>query len=154
MIPLECKKCPLLEICGGGCRMEAKMRCGSPNAMDPYSSPRDIDFTLRQFHKLPKRKPKIVSAFSVAEKIRIRLEKFGSIVFVAHRFKAYLNQQSTDFLMKIKSKRIYTAEEIIKRGEYNERELKRFLSKLADKKIILRRPRKIIGGERDERTNP
>ena len=146
MIPLECRKCPLLEICGGGCRMEAKMRYGSPNAMDPYSSLKDINFTVEQFYKLPKRELKIVSAFSVADKVRIRLEKFGSVVFVAHRLKAYLNQKSTDFLMKVKSERVYTAEEIIKCGKYNKRELKRFLSKLADKKIILRRPRKIIRG--------
>jgi radical SAM protein with 4Fe4S-binding SPASM domain len=154
MIPLECRRCPLLEVCGGGCRMEAKMRCGSLNAMDPYSSSKDINFALQQFRNLPKREIKIVSTFSLAEKVRIRLEKFGSVVFVAHRFKAYLNKKSTDFLMKIKSKRVYSIEEIIKWGDYGNEELKRFLSKLADKKIILQRPRKIMGGERNERTNP
>ncbi|MDD5545470.1 MAG: radical SAM protein [Candidatus Paceibacterota bacterium] len=153
MIPPECRKCPLLEICGGGCRMEAKMRCGSLNAMDPYSSPKDINFALQQFNKLPKRELKIVSAFSVAEKVRIRLEKFGSVVFVAHRFKAYLNRKSTDFLMGLKPKKTYFVEEVMKWGNYEEEELKRFLSKLADKKIILQRPRKITGGERDGTTN-
>jgi len=153
MIPLECIKCPLLEICGGGCRMEAKMRCGSSNAMDPYSSPKDINFTLQQSNKLLKRELKIVSVFSVAEKVHIRLEKFGSVIFVAHRFKAYLNKESTDFLMKLNPERIYTIEEIIKLGDYDIEALKRFLSKLADKKIILQRPKKIIGGGRDEITN-
>ena len=153
MIPLECKKCSLLEVCGGGCRMEAKMRCGSLNAMDPYSSPKDISFSLRQFHNLPKRDAKTMSAFSLSEKVHMRGENFGSVVFVAHRFKAYLNQRATDFLMKLKPKRVYSTEEVIKWGDYGNEELKRFLSKLADKKIILQRPRKIIGGERNERTN-
>ncbi|MFA5392199.1 MAG: radical SAM protein [Candidatus Paceibacterota bacterium] len=147
MIPLECKNCKLLYFCGCGCRMEAKMRHGTLNAIDPYSSLDDIDFTLEQFYKLPKKEIKAISFFSLSKKIRLRKEDFGSAVFLAHRFKVFLNRKATDFLNKLDSEKIYTEEEIIRWGDYSVEELQVFLSKLAEKKIILERPRKIMGGE-------
>jgi radical SAM protein with 4Fe4S-binding SPASM domain len=147
MIPLECKNCKLFYFCGSGCRMEAKMRGGALNAMDPYSCPDDIDIVLQQFYKLPKKENKIISSFSLSKKIRWRKEKFGSAVFLAHNFKVFLNKKATDFLNKLDSEKNYTIEEIIKWGDYSSKELQVFLSKLADKKIILERPRKTMGGE-------
>jgi radical SAM protein with 4Fe4S-binding SPASM domain len=147
MIPLECKNCKLLYFCGGGCRMEAKMRRGALNAMDPYSSLNDVDFTLQQFYKLPKKEIKVISSFSLSKKIRLRKEDFGSVVFLAHNFKVFLNRKATDFLNKLDSEKIYTVEEIIRWGDYDTEELQVFLSKLAEKQIILERLRKKVGGE-------
>lgn len=139
IIPNECKKCPLVRFCGGGCRMEAKMRGGSFTAMDPYSSIIDIDIAIQQFNNLSKSKKEIQIplTFKLAKGIRIRNENFGSVIFVNHRFKSYLNKKATDFLRKLRPEVVYTIEEIIKLGEYNKKELEVFIPKLFIKKIIL-----------------
>ena len=50
-LPEICKGCKLLKNCGGGCRMEAKMRNGSLIAQDPYCSPEDINATIGAFNR-------------------------------------------------------------------------------------------------------
>jgi radical SAM protein with 4Fe4S-binding SPASM domain len=45
-LPPVCKSCKLLGVCGGGCRMEAKMRSGNVSGPDPYCVPEDVDSAL------------------------------------------------------------------------------------------------------------
>lgn len=46
-LPTGCKSCRLLGVCGGGCRMDAKVCCGDPSAPDPYCVPEDAEFALK-----------------------------------------------------------------------------------------------------------
>lgn len=104
LLPEVCRSCRLLLICGGGCRMEAKMRSGSLNGVDPYISPKDIEYAISQFveNDTTEIKRLLPSEFSLNPKIRYRREAFGSVIFIGPRLKCYLNRSATKLIMKLK----------------------------------------------------
>lgn len=48
LLPQSCQSCKVLPWCGGGCRMEAKMRNGRLDTPDPYMSPEDVDYAFTE----------------------------------------------------------------------------------------------------------
>jgi len=150
MLPSECKICPLLKECGGGCRMETKMHSGSLSAMDPYSSLNDIEYALRQMENIrssTKTRLGTPSTFLLPEGLRIREEFFGSVVFVKNHFKGYLNREATKFLLKLEPKKLYSSREIFNWNNYDKDNLTQFVSKLFNKGLIISAKK---GGKRDE----
>lgn len=74
-LPIGCKSCQLLGVCGGGCRMEAKVCCGDPSAPDPYCVPEDADFALQSLQDHLKRHQVEVAS----------VEKDGRFIVLPHR---------------------------------------------------------------------
>lgn len=97
-LPMTCKSCKLLLICGGGCRMEAKMRNGSLSSMDPYCSPEDVDNSWRSLQEHFKKTPskKLIKDFEV-KSYRYRPEPFGATV-VSGKSRAFLNSGGFEIL--------------------------------------------------------
>lgn len=84
LLPGECVACPSLRHCGGGCRMEAKMRNGTFRSLDPFAQPGDVtDVALRsgQARRLARRTPPTSTRFALARGFRARTEPFGATVF-------------------------------------------------------------------------
>ena len=93
MIPVTCKSCKVLPWCGGGCRMEAKMRNGSLLELDPYASPPDVDYVFTQLTSHDKKELFLPATVRVNPRMRWRSEDFGAAFFVGARFACYLNHK-------------------------------------------------------------
>lgn len=107
-IPEICKSCKVLPWCGGGCRMEAKMRNGSLDAVDPYIEPDDIDFTFSELKAIKKQElAALPTAFQLNPKIKWRTEDFGGVVFIGQRFVCYLNNSALKLLEGLSFDRSY-----------------------------------------------
>ena len=91
MIPVVCKSCKVLSSCGGGCRMEAKMRNGSLSELDPYASTSDVDYVFAQLASRKKEDFPLPKTVRLNPKMRWRSEDFGATFFVGSRFACYLN---------------------------------------------------------------
>jgi len=100
-LPVICKSCTLSQVCGGGCRMEAKMRNGDLSSADPYSSPEDAErsFSSLQKHreKMPSKKP--IKDFEI-KSYRYRREPFG-ITVLAGKSRAFLNDAGFELLKQL-----------------------------------------------------
>ena len=117
--------------------MEAKTRKGSVDLPDPYVSPKDVGHVLTELSKSrlgPKKKITIPNSFRLNPKMRLRKEKFGSVIFVGQRFCCYLNVVSTEMLAKLNTNSEYQLVDFTSRfGEGGEN----FLARLYDRKIFL-----------------
>ena len=67
------------------------MRNGSPSALDPYSSPVDIDYVFTQLEDRNRESISLPSTVFLNPKIRWRAEDFGATFFIGARFACYLN---------------------------------------------------------------
>lgn len=103
LIPETCRSCKVLSWCGGGCRMEAKMRNGSLCNIDPYASPSDADYVFEQLRSRSKQDEPLPSVVRLNPKIRWRPEDFGAVVFAGTKFACYLNPEGFRWLQKIPS---------------------------------------------------
>jgi len=135
-LPALCKTCPLLPFCGGGCRMEAKMRFGDLQAMDPYASANDVKFCFQQFKKIHRKKPKKRQKISifVLNKVKRREEFFGSIVMAGKSSKIFLDHNGTKLLRQLQQGKIYNID-----GQdlnWGDLDPQNFISELAEKKIV------------------
>lgn len=143
LLPQTCKRCKILSLCGGGCRMEAKMRFGSLSALDPYSAPDNIEIFVHELKKEPKKEDsKNIHTFSL-NNFRWRKEYFGGIIVVDRKTRVYLDKVGMEALMQIRKGKIYG----IDSKELNWFSIEspiEFLSELARKKVISINPRKEV----------
>lgn len=102
-LPIICKGCKLLPACGGGCRMEAKMRNGSLSTMDPYCSPENVESSLAslQDHRSRLSKKKPLGSFGI-KPYRYRRESFG-VTILAGKFRAFLNTAGYELLKQFET---------------------------------------------------
>jgi len=109
LIPSKCSSCKILAWCGGGCRMEAKMRKGSLSATDPYVSFQDVDYAAFELTKIERRATtsSFPFMFRLNPQARWRIEEFGAVVFIGPRFKCYLNTTATKLLQGLNRDRAY-----------------------------------------------
>lgn len=110
LLPNHCKSCEALRWCGGGCRMEAKMRNHSLSAPDPYCVPEDSDYVvgeLSRAQEIGANPFTFPQALSINPRARWRKESFGGVVFVGPRFAAYLNDDAMNFLKSIEKGHSY-----------------------------------------------
>jgi len=101
MLPVTCQSCKVLPRCGGGCRMEAKMRRGSPSELDPYASPSDADYVYGQLTSRDKKSFTLPSTVRLNPKMRWRPESFGAALFVGARFACYLNSAGLKLIQNL-----------------------------------------------------
>ena len=109
-LPIVCKSCKLLPACGGGCRMEAKMRNGSLFSMDPYCVPRDVE---RSFSSLQEHRKIIVENqlkdFEI-KSYRYRRESFG-VTVLAEKSRAFLSDAGFAILKQFEIGTRYSPED-------------------------------------------
>ena len=141
-LPSDCKGCKLLKLCGGGCRMEAKMRAESLSALDPYSSPNDVSFCdeiLKSHHRKDEMSDKKISFFAL-NKVKWRKEPFGTTVVASKRSRVFLDEDGTKVLEQFKEGVIYDVND--KTLNWQGLNLQDFLLKLAEKKVIILKERR------------
>ena len=135
LIPETCKACKVLPWCGGGCRMEAKMRKGAISNPDPYASPADVDYV----HTLIKSRKRVVtptpSLVRLNPKIRWRKESFGAAVFVGTRFACYLNQEGFRLVQELPSNTDLSTTDLAKNLSSVQ---EGFMSGLIERKVLVK----------------
>jgi len=105
-LPAVCKSCKLIGVCGGGCRMEAKVCCGDASAPDPYCVPEDVDFAVQSLQDhLARRQDKMTlidadGCFVVLQN-KQRMEPFGMTVRAIGRPYTYLNRAGTQLFQQM-----------------------------------------------------
>ena len=111
-LPTVCKSCQLLGVCGGGCRMEAKVCCGDPSAPDPYCVPEDADFALKSLQNYLERRQEQLPVvekegwFSVLP-YRSRKEPFGMTIRVDGRAYTFLNHEGVKVFRQMQIGTVY-----------------------------------------------
>ena len=81
LLPSDCQNCTKKEVCGGGCKVEAKNKFGVWNSIDPYATPSDssnMELPKAEFiqpYTLPYN-------FKFNSQIKSREEDFGGILFL------------------------------------------------------------------------
>lgn len=136
-LPQNCKKCKLLKICGGGCRMEAKMSSGSLSALDPYSSPNDVSYCDNILKLCPKKDKPLNKSFSVfvLNKVKFRKEPFGATIEVNKRLRVFLDEKGTKVFEQFKAGIDYDVND--KTLDWQGLNSQEFLLKLVEKKVII-----------------
>ncbi len=134
-LPTRCRTCKLLSQCGGGCRMEAKMRSGSFASLDPYVSLEDVEYAASQLVKAERQQcTHLPLAFKVNPKVRWRTEAFGAVVFIGSRFKCYLNAAATKLLQNLVFGRSYQLSDFAESFGDN---VDHFLEKLYNRQLFV-----------------
>lgn len=136
LLPSECSSCKILAWCGGGCRMEAKMRNGSLSAIDPYISTRDVAYAASDLKKLSRQvaSSPLPLMFRVNPEIRWRTEQFGAVVFIGARFQCYLNAAATKLLQEIERGYTYQMSDFVSKSADN---IEEFLGQLYQRQILV-----------------
>lgn len=137
LLPRICQSCKALPWCGGGCRMEAKMRNGALNAPDPYVAPEDVDriFTELTTPRGARTAPEVPEQFRLSPRARFRPEAFGGIVFIGPRFSCYLNHDAFAFANGLQTEGVYISP-VHKNGELTE-QWQRFLGELHRRGVLV-----------------
>ena len=133
LLPRVCQTCPILPACGGGCRMEAKMKNGSFDTPDPYVSERDREYVLEQLvvGKSEEKEVLIPERIRLNSKLRLRAEHFGGVAFLGTRRVYFLNRDGFVFLGQLRINEDYDVASIVK-SESQEK----FLRGLIDRNIV------------------
>jgi radical SAM protein with 4Fe4S-binding SPASM domain len=137
-LPDFCRDCKLIKWCGGGCRMEAKMRRGSFRELDPYAKTEDVEYASRELsHRQQERviPLELPHAVRINPKLRIRAEQFGGVVFVGARFTCYVNSAAFQFLVGLQKGIVYGVTDLS--GRFASGNQDEFLKKLIQHKILL-----------------
>lgn len=96
-IPTECSMCGMLNRCGAGCRMEAKMRSGKINGLDPFTQVEYVK-EMAEILKLLQTPPEITQVKSFkTPRFKLRRENFGG-VFVTGITCVYLDHRGFEVL--------------------------------------------------------
>ena len=141
LLPSECRSCKVLAWCGGGCRMEAKMRCGSLAASDPYAVQQDAEYAASELAKIKRKNSfSLPLIFRLNPKARWRTESFGAVVFVGQRFQCYLNAAATKLLQGLRVEQSYQASDFNGRFEGN---LEGFLKRLYNNQVIINKSKSL-----------
>ncbi|MBI2628139.1 MAG: radical SAM protein [Candidatus Niyogibacteria bacterium] len=136
LLPSECCSCKILTWCGGGCRMEAKMRNNSLTTADPYAVPHDAKYAASELARIEQEKPSSLPLmFQLNPKARWRNENFGAAVFVGQRFRCYLNAIAVKFLQSLRKNQLYQISDF--NGKF-EGDLEWFLKRLYNNQIIMK----------------
>lgn len=123
-LPHDCKMCDLLPICGGGCRMEAKMRFGDISAPDPYCAPENIKPALESLANYRARtaRESLLSENFAVMSYRSRAESFGATILVGGKSRSFLSKNGFEILKQFITGTTYSVgDERITWGEIDPR---------------------------------
>lgn len=118
-LPTVCTSCKLLRFCGGGCRMDAKTTNGSIYALDPYTSPDDVENIAEQLKMEKKKEPiQIPEQFELVPSARIRCESFGGVVFADGKMRGLLDHEGLGIVARMKKGAVYSLGDITSTNEF------------------------------------
>lgn len=114
-LPALCRSCKLLALCGGGCRMEAKMRNGGLDAMDPYAAPSNVAYINEKLiSQTSAQKPAMLPALlRVNPEVRWREEDFGVAIFVGSQFETFINNNAFVLLRRLGKDEIFATADLV-----------------------------------------
>jgi len=98
-IPNECLECSMVNICGSGCRMEAKTSTGKINGLDSFTS---IDHVSDMEKIILKPIERVLVKRFKFSKFKLRKENFGG-VFVSGKRNLFLDSRGFNVLSQLES---------------------------------------------------
>lgn len=78
-VPVRCKTCQALQLCGAGCRMEGKTFNGCLSDEDPYIDYSSVPSIIKLLQQRQKQNSDDVQRFMI-KPIKLRLEEFGAVI--------------------------------------------------------------------------
>lgn len=125
-VPIECSRCSMLNVCGSGCRMEAKTSTGTINGLDPFTL--IVHATEMTEIILSKKSSERVSVKSFkTPKFRLRKEAFGGVLASGNRH-VFLDNKGFAVLSQLKPETTYNLP--ITTIDWNELDPEKFVSGL------------------------
>jgi len=118
--------------------MDAKMKHGQFNTLDPHANPDNINQCVESLKRLPPFQPPptdLPHTFHAHPKLRMRTESFGSVVMIGRKCTAYLNQEATSLVNRIHNHGVITQLDLVAMG-FPESEVSHFLPILFARKIL------------------
>jgi radical SAM protein with 4Fe4S-binding SPASM domain len=119
-LPSQCRSCKLVNVCGGGCRMESKMRShGDILAMDPYAQEENVERHSEVLERLVEIKScdsmskEKVFSFVLADELQWRPESFGAtVVGNTARSRMFLNHDGLKIFLQFQKGEVYTSDDL------------------------------------------
>lgn len=143
-LPKKCLTCEAIELCRGGCRINAFYKQGKFNDLDPLASPTKIPY-IRNLIKTQKKKNlfmtvKLSQLMSFPPGINFRKESFGGIVGLGPSKVVFLKKGSFLLLSKLKVLHpIFSLKDIIGLYGISDKKATNLLIVLLTKGIIKKR---------------
>jgi len=103
LLPMTCKNCKALGICGGGCRADAQVINGSLCADDPLISEKDVDIAIKEYQLFTEENQfnaEIPPLLIVNPDLRWRNESFGSVCFLGNQCAGIFNDDTTKLVFE------------------------------------------------------
>lgn len=97
-LPEECSKCPVSQICGGGCKSEAEVRCGAMKAPDPYFKKRHLDMDV--LFNEEKTEMLDEAEYYFPQNLKSRPEEFGGILYSSQNNWQAVNSVLYEFCLR------------------------------------------------------
>lgn len=142
ILPKKCIDCEALIVCGGGCRMSAKVTSGSYKGQDMYMTEPISDPERVSIMPSPKDTQQWVfnttDLFSFNKRCIIREEDGGHIVYINGRFE-YLTPKGFQFLSIIKEAFEFSIASLFQKTGHTEEELEPVIRRLFFSDIIKRK---------------
>ena len=102
-MPNECSGCDMLNICGSGCRMEAKTSTGKINGLDSFTS---LSHVAEMTKIIAKPSERVLVKRFKTPKFKLRKEVFGG-VFVSGKRNVFIDDRGFAVLSQMKSETTY-----------------------------------------------
>lgn len=130
-VPKECSECEMLNICGSGCRMEAKTSTGKVNGLDSFTSLSHVKEMAKVIVK-PSERVWVNKRFKTP-KFKLRKEVFGGVL-VSGKRNVFLDKRGFAVLSQLKPETIYSSATMV--IDWGGLDPDKFLSGLASRHIV------------------
>ncbi len=140
MLPSMCRSCSIFGLCGGGCRMEAKMNNKVITTLDPYAIPKNIPYVISQITSRKKKSLKpLPDVFRLNPRVRLRRENFGGTIFIGAKFACYLNKNGFQLIKGLKIGDVYNRKRISKFSSEDNSvfDVEKFFKKMFNCKVLI-----------------
>ena len=132
-VPIECLKCDMLNMCGSGCRMEAKTTTGKIDGLDSATSFAHVAEMTEAIRISMKPADRILMKNFKTLKFRLRREDFGG-VFISDNAQVFLDNKGFAVLSQLGSEVTYDLATMI--IDWNGLDPEKFVSGLAHRRMV------------------
>ena len=131
--PTECSGCKMLNMCGSGCRMEAKTSTGKINGLDPFTSISRVN-EMAETIRHSRGHPEVITVKSFkTPDFRLRKEAFGG-VFVFRQKSVFLDAKGFAVVSQLRPMTTYDLETMD--IDWNSLDCRKFISGLVRRNVI------------------
>lgn len=132
-VPKECSGCELLNVCGSGCRMEAKMNSGRINGPDPFAVMNYVNDITEVISRSRSISEKVAVRRFRTPNFRLRQEAFGG-VFLSGKRHVFLDTKGFYVLSQLKPLTTYDLETM--KIDWHGLDARKFISGLARRNAV------------------